>query len=333
MIIPFLQGIVQFHKAPVTWALIAINVLVYMNTNHDIEFQNKEMVKVLKDEKFQKTQGQIYAQFIDKYRDQYTPFYSGLADQALSGQSERIEVLARLALKDPNFLKQAPWMEFTGDRVAFDWWKKKLVELKKIKLENPSYVMGVTSENTGWMQWLSYQFVHSDKWHLFGNMIFLLIFGGALELVVGGMGLISIYFTSGVLAALVFVILSGLSTTPLIGASGSIMGIMTFYCMLAWKRPVKFVWIIGLTKDYMGFIYLPAWFAFVMFFISDLGGYLGEVQELGGIAYSAHLGGQLAGCVGALVLYALRYGKTPILGRSEELKFLLWKKESFFPPQ
>lgn len=47
----------------------------------------------------------------------------------------------------------------------------------------------------------------------------------------------------------------------------------------------------------MGWVFLPAWVA-VLRALSDLAGYLGTVAELGGVAHTAHLGGEAAGIDG-----------------------------------
>src|SRR5690606_8718257 len=88
---------------------------------------------------------------------------------------------------------------------------------------------------------------------------------------------------------------------------GSVSGIMTLYAVMNWSRPARFFyWFFLPARGLMGFIYLPTWVALVMWAISDLAGYFGTLAELGGVAHTAHLGGEFAGLVIGLLLFELR---------------------------
>ena len=59
-------------------------------------------------------------------------------------------------------------------------------------------------------------------------------------------------------------------------------------------------------KGYTGIVYLPAWITLVLWLFSDLAGFLGTMQEFGGIAHTAHMGGQIAGVVTGLSIFFVR---------------------------
>ena len=44
----------------------------------------------------------------------------------------------------------------------------------------------------------------------------------------------------------------------------------------------------------MGFVYFPPWILLIYWFLTDLTGYLSQVTEFAGVAYTAHLGGHFA---------------------------------------
>ncbi|MCB0415752.1 MAG: hypothetical protein KDD50_15540, partial [Bdellovibrionales bacterium] len=67
------------------------------------------------------------------------------------------------------------------------------------------------------------------------------------------------------------------------------------------------VWLIGVGPNQFGFIYIPGWIVLVMWFVPDLAGYLSELKEMGGIAYTAHFGGELAGVLMGVFIYLVRY--------------------------
>jgi membrane associated rhomboid family serine protease len=64
-------------------------------------------------------------------------------------------------------------------------------------------------------------------------------------------------------------------------------------------------------RGFMGFVYLPAWVALVLWAVGDVAGYLGTLPELGGIAHTAHLGGEAAGLLVGLILWSLRRRRAP----------------------
>ena len=143
---------------------------------------------------------------------------------------------------------------------------------------------------------VTYMFLHANFLHLFGNMIFLAIFGDDVEEAMGPYRFLLFYFVSGIVAGLAFVASVPQATTPLIGASGAIAGVLAAYLMfrpcqkvavfLPWfilwlfVRPVvkiDAVWVLGF------------WILTQLWAIS--------VQSQDGVAYMAHVGGLLAGAV------------------------------------
>ena len=82
-------------------------------------------------------------------------------------------------------------------------------------------------------RWLTYQFIHGGFWHLVGNMIVLYFFGRMLEAWWGSRRFLAFYLLCGASGAVVFSLLAmvpGLlnvsSDTPMVGASGSVFGIL-----------------------------------------------------------------------------------------------------------
>jgi membrane associated rhomboid family serine protease len=78
----------------------------------------------------------------------------------------------------------------------------------------------------------TYQFLHADVVHLVGNLIFLWVFADNVEQALGRLRFLAFYLAVGALAALAFVLSDPSSRVPLIGASGSISGVVIAYLML-----------------------------------------------------------------------------------------------------
>jgi len=144
-------------------------------------------------------------------------------------------------------------------------------------------------------------FMHGGIAHIFGNMLFLFIFGDNIEDRVGHFRYLIFYLVCGVLAGLshVFatVALAGGDQASLIvpslGASGAISGVLGAYILLFPTNRV--VVLLGwFAMPMPAFIAIGLWFVFQL--ISGLG-VLGSGSQQGGVAYAAHIGGFIAGLI------------------------------------
>lgn len=141
-------------------------------------------------------------------------------------------------------------------------------------------------------------FMHGGIAHLFGNMLFLWIFGDNLEHTLGHIRYTIFYLVCGIIASLAHVITTVMFATdpsslliPSLGASGAISGVLGGYILLHPKRRVTVIMFRFLT-DVPAYVAIGIWFAFQL--ISGLGMFGGGSQQ-GGVAYAAHIGGFIAG--------------------------------------
>ena len=82
-----------------------------------------------------------------------------------------------------------------------------------------------------WMGWVwmlfTAMFLHADPVHLFGNVMFLLVFGTSLEEQVSGTRWLITYFASGLTGSLAFLLVGPLLGQGIaLGASGAIWGLL-----------------------------------------------------------------------------------------------------------
>jgi membrane associated rhomboid family serine protease len=137
-------------------------------------------------------------------------------------------------------------------------------------------------------------FMHGGFAHIFGNMLFLMIFGDNIENRIGHFRYLIFYLVCGILASLAHVFVSvsmGSSTLiPSLGASGAISGVLGGYLLLFPKRRVR-VMMFYQMMEVPAIVAIGIWFAFQL--ISGIG-VLGDSQG-GGVAYGAHIGGFIAG--------------------------------------
>ncbi len=142
-------------------------------------------------------------------------------------------------------------------------------------------------------------FMHASLLHIFGNMLFLLIFGDNIEDRLGHVRYLIFYLVCGLLAGLshVFATVAFAGNdeasllVPSLGASGAISGVLGGYILLFPTNRV--VVLLGwIAMPMPAFIAIGLWF--VLQLISGLG-VLGSGSQQGGVAYAAHIGGFISG--------------------------------------
>ncbi len=307
MIFPFLSGIVNFKKAPVAWTLFALNLIVFLMSYTPEMISQYRLEDKLKDKFFMNSQGRLYAQFINDNSQFYSPLIRQMARKVQDGDTEKLEMLSSLALRNEKFVAEGPATEFKGDQVAIERWKRTIASVNHLKSKHPSYLLGLSSEDVSTWKWFSYIFIHSGLLHFLGNMLFFLIFACFLEPIIGGLALLVLFLSSGAFAAGFYLMISGASAAPLVGASGAVSGMMAFFCFLYWTKPVRYVyWLFLPFRGFSGFVYLPGWIIFAMWIFADLAGFFSTIEDFGGVAYTAHLGGELVGLTAGLVLSLIR---------------------------
>jgi membrane associated rhomboid family serine protease len=154
-------------------------------------------------------------------------------------------------------------------------------------------------------QFFSSTFLHANFWHLFGNMVFLWVFGNALNDRLGHAGYLAFYLAGGVLANVGYVMLVGASVIPLLGASGAISGVTGAYLVLFPRvRVTVLAWIFYfITFFELSSLYFLL-FQFGWNLVMTLGRLAGPTG--GGVAYAAHSAGYLYGIAVAVGLLAVK---------------------------
>src|ERR1044071_93924 len=141
-------------------------------------------------------------------------------------------------------------------------------------------------------------FMHGGIAHIFGNMLFLFIFGDNIEDRLGHIRYLIYYLVCGIIAGLSHVFATAALASeassllvPSLGASGAISGVLGGYILLYPTNRV--VVLLGWFATPMpAFLAIGLWFVFQL--ISGLG-MLGSGSQAGGVAYAAHIGGFIAG--------------------------------------
>ncbi len=141
-----------------------------------------------------------------------------------------------------------------------------------------------------YFNFLSSMFMHGDFMHIFGNMLFLFIFGDNLENLMGHIRYAIFYIVVGLVAAFAQIFMDTSSVIPMLGASGAISGVLGGYLLLFPTRQVRAL-IFNFMTTVPAYIALGIWIVFQI-----IQGYLSDPAG-GGVAYAAHIGGFIAGLV------------------------------------
>jgi membrane associated rhomboid family serine protease len=132
-------------------------------------------------------------------------------------------------------------------------------------------------------------YVHANLIHLFGNMLFLFIFGAALEREVGGRKTVGLFFLGGVLTFLI-----GIPFYPaniaLLGASAAIFTLAGAIMLIDPTR--------------LTIIILPVGLVAILFFLLNV--YDVSIHAAGNVAYYSHVIGFLIG-----IPFGAKWSKRP----------------------
>jgi membrane associated rhomboid family serine protease len=152
-------------------------------------------------------------------------------------------------------------------------------------------------------------FVHGGILHVAGNMLYLFIFGAAVEWRLGSIRFLFFYFASGIAAAVATILIAPQSAVPVIGASGAIAGVLGAYFIFYPRGRITTIlplFIYIQVIEVPAVLYLLLWFA-VQLYSGLMEGTPSTVA--GGVAWWAHIGGFLFGLALA-----------PLLARREQFR-------------
>ncbi|MBD8891672.1 rhomboid family intramembrane serine protease [Roseibium litorale] len=150
----------------------------------------------------------------------------------------------------------------------------------------------------------TYAFLHADFWHLAGNMLFLWVFGDNVEDAMGHARFLIFYLVCAAAGGLAYLLVNTGSDAPLIGASGAVSGVVAAYLML---HPKVQIWVLALGRIPLRLSAQWVLGAWVLYQI-----YHAVLSSAGSVAWSAHMGGLMAG---AVLVPVLRRGGVVLFDR------------------
>jgi membrane associated rhomboid family serine protease len=163
------------------------------------------------------------------------------------------------------------------------------------RFTHPEWAESVGFPAESYVSLLTHQFLHGGWLHIISNLWTLWIFGDNVEDRMGPLRFAVFYLLCGVAAAATQIFSSPNSTVPSVGASGAIAGVLGAYFVLfpTARLVVMFpILFFPFFFEVPAVLYLALWFLIQL--SSGAFALLGP-EEVGGIAWWAHIGGFVSG--------------------------------------
>jgi membrane associated rhomboid family serine protease len=290
MLIPLRHENMEGRRWPVvTFALIAINILVFLGTHWKMEDQSPERAEVrmhlilLAAMHPELKMSEDVQQFIsDVQRKIPEAFW-----KQIPNPNRKVEDAwdARIrAISDPEELQSE--MDSLAQR--FDEQEKSSI------LDNYGFVPAHARPIT----YLTSMFLHTGWLHLIGNMWFLWLAGFVLEDRWGRVIYPAFYILAGVAASIIHAWFNPESIAPAVGASGAVAALMGGFLIRFPKLKIRMLWfmlIFRIRFNAPAYCLLPLWLFMEIFYGTLFG-------QSTGVAHWAHVGGFVAGMLAALVI-------------------------------
>lgn len=145
-----------------------------------------------------------------------------------------------------------------------------------------------------WGSVFTSMFSHGGILHLFGNLLFLHLYGDNVEDAMGKVRYLLFYLSCGFLAAIAQSLSDPTSQVPMVGASGAISGVIACYLLIYPLANIRvFYWFI----IFIGTIYLPAYLILGFWIFEQIIALPESMRQASGVAIAAHLGGFASGLI------------------------------------
>ena len=220
-------------------------------------------------------------------------------DQQSALARQRQADLAMMILQDLRFEQQ---LHSTPDYQADPAWQAARAPAEAARDHISNFRFGFVPAKFTLQGLFGAMFLHGSTDHLLDNMIFLFIFGFALEIALGRWMFLSLYLISGMASHLFWWVFEPSWLTG-IGASGAVSGLMGMYLGVYGLRRINFFYWLG---PLFGYFRAPALWILPLWMGKELFGMLSADN----VNRYAHLGGLVAGFV--LVWLPRQFGQLKV---------------------
>ena len=290
MLIPLRHENMEGRRWPIiTFALIALNIIVFLGTHWQMEAQSPDRAEVRMHiillaamHPELKTSEDVQLFIADVQKKITEKYWKQIADpnrKAEDGWDSRIR-----RVTEPEELQAE--MDSLAGRFA---------ELEKNSiLDNYGFVPAHARP----IAYLTSMFLHTGWLHLIGNMWFLWLAGFVLEDRWGRVIYPVFYLAAGIAASIIHAWFNPGSIVPALGASGAVAALTGGFLVRFPKLKIQMLWfmlIFRIRFKAPAYCLLPLWLFMEIFYGSLFG-------QATGVAHWAHVGGFVAGALAALVI-------------------------------
>lgn len=271
----------DWKKPPViTLLLILLNVVIYFGYQGGDSHRREQAVDVYLEQGLLSRERPLFSASLER-RDRID------SDQLKAVDSLPRQQLAWAILSDLEFgheLRSLP--AFQQDAT----WQAARAKAESTRDRLSSLRFGFIPERFTVEGLVGSMFLHGSFWHLAGNMVFLFIFGFALEIALGRWMYLGFYLLSGLCSGLLWWALDP-AWVPGVGASGAISGLMGMYIGVYGLRRIRFFYWLG---PLIGYFTAPALWILPLWLGKEL---FGLVRAADHVNYYAHIGGLVSGFI------------------------------------
>ncbi len=279
MIVVPVEKKIDWRRPPVVLImLVIINVLVFAFYQSNDQTLIESAVKHYQQHRMLDTEWRAYKAYSEASNSPYE-------------MHRNTEYISLYIVTDPSFDR---FMAERGDQYIpkpkRNRWRQSRDQLEDISGKISSTAFGFHANSISPVQLVTSQFLHEDLMHLIGNLVFLVLVGFAVEAALGSGLFLFFYLVSGTAGGLFFAIFASDSSMSLIGASGSISGVMAMYVVLFGMRKIQFFYWAFIFTGYFraaAIIMLP------VYLLMEIYGMISN--EGSNVAFTAHIGGFIGG--------------------------------------
>lgn len=194
------------------------------------------------------------------------------------------------------------------DREALEPLKEEVRRARSLIENTVFHRHGLVPASPRILAFLTHMFLHGGYLHLISNFIFFLLVGPTLEDLWGRAAFLAVYLLSGLAAAVGYMLVTGSSPVPMVGASGAIAGLTGAFLFTFTHTRIKmlgFLWVFYFARVFTftmpTWVFLPIWIGWeIVQGISQLGS-MGNGDN---VAHWAHIAGFF---FGAAVPFVFRW--------------------------
>ncbi len=292
MLIPIKHENMSARRWPVvTFALIAINVIVFLGTFNTLEEQQKHIgqlkvrIVMLAATHPELNLSSDAQEVVDTVRHQFP------------NQWERLGKMPRAVRQAAQDEDQQGAEDQQQDSQALQSEMDSLTaQLQQARANSIADKYAFVPAHPTAMAYLTANFLHGGWLHLIGNMWFLWLAGFVLEDFWGRSLYTAFYLVAGAAALQFHAWLNTGSMIPTLGASGAVAALMGAFLVRFPKMKIEMLWwaIVRFRFKAAAYWLLPAWLFMEVFY--------GSMGQATGVAHWAHVGGFAFGALAALIL-------------------------------